>query len=132
MWTTKTDEEKKVLGWNDFPAATTLRDEIAAPQIAAYLRRILEKYEDCELIKYLVVPSPIALSGFFHCAESEIHHALHELQRQGYEFETAGSSGPITLWDPLIRRKALKRDEPTAWQVFCQSLFNPARRQIAS
>ena len=132
MWSHKTEEEKRVLGWKDFPAAAYNREEPATPRIAAYLRRILERFEDSDFIKYLVVPSPIALSGFFHCTEREIHDALHELQRQGYEYETGGSSAPITLWDQLIRRKTARREEPSPWNFFYQSLFNPARRQVAS
>lgn len=132
MWNHHTDDDgKKVLSWKDFPAANAHRDEAMTTQIAQYMRRILDRYEDSEFIKYLVLPSPVALSGFFHCAVDEIHAALKELQRQGYEFEAAGNAGPITLWDPLIRRRSSRRQENTPWQTFYQALFNPAS-QVAS
>ena len=134
MWSARTQEdEMKVLSWKDFPAdahnGPGREDSPLTPQIAAYLRQILERFEESEFIKYLVTPSPVALSGFFHCTEPDIYSALKELQRQGYEYEVSSSAGPITLWDPLIRRRPLHQgdDEPTPWQTFRQTLFNSTR-----
>lgn len=123
-------DEKKVLNWNDFPAEPDVRQDVLVPEICAYMRRILEKYEESEFIKYLVLPSPMALSGFFHCTEQDVLAALKELHRQGYEYETAGSAGPITLWDPLVRRNTRQVSEPKPWQVFYETIFNPIRRPL--
>ncbi|HEY9685414.1 MAG TPA: hypothetical protein V6C52_00415 [Coleofasciculaceae cyanobacterium] len=131
MWNSRSRDESKTLHWEDFPAAAHNLEELGAPAITAYLRRILDEFEDSEFIKYLVIPSPLALSGFFHSSEDEIFNALQELRRQGYEYEATGQSGPITLWDPLIRRKSPVQSEPMPWQVLYQSLFHPARHQAA-
>ncbi|HEY9744937.1 MAG TPA: hypothetical protein V6C99_01830 [Oculatellaceae cyanobacterium] len=81
-------------------------------QIAGYLRHMLEKYEESEFVKYLVAPSPRALTDYFGCGEDAIYASLNELKRQGYEYETAGSQGPITLWDPLIRHESSSGNHP--------------------
>jgi len=132
MWNnTRSDEdEKKVIHWQDFPAGIFHSPETATPQIAAHLRRILERYEESEFIKYLVVPSPMALSGHFHCSERDIYDALDELHRQGYEYETAGKTGPITLWDPLIRRKSTARQAPGLWSMLCACIAHPVGRPV--
>lgn len=133
MWTRQNaHEEKKVLNWEDFPPEPDVRRDVLVPEICAYMRKILDRYEESEFIKYLVLPSPIALSGFFHCDEQVVMDALKELQRQGYEYEAAGFAGPITLWDPLVRRKPRQPDEPKPWQVFYETLFNPIRRPLTS
>lgn len=107
MWkSTKTQTEpSKTLEWNDFHQDSD-SPEPAMVRVASQLRSILEKYEESEFIKYLVAPSPDALSGFFLCEVSDIYSALQDLHRQGYEYElTNGDSSPIVLWDPLVRQK---------------------------
>lgn len=99
----ESDPHRKVLNWEDFIPAQSEEDNTSPTQIAAYMKHLLERYEESEFIRYLVAPSPLALSGFFHCSESEIQHALLELERQGYRTETTGLAEPIVLWDPLIR-----------------------------
>jgi hypothetical protein len=131
MWNSRSRDESKILHWEDFPAAAHNLEGLGVAAITAYLRRILDEFEDSAFIKYLVIPSPLALSGFFHCSEDEIFNALQELRRQGYEYETAGHSGPITLWDPLIRRKSPARSEPMPWHALAQSLFPSTRHQAA-
>jgi hypothetical protein len=135
MWNSRSRDESKILHWEEFPAAARNlaqnMEGLDAPAITGYLRRILEEYEDSEFIKYLVIPSPLALSGFFHCSGDEIFSALQELRRQGYEYETTGHSGPITLWDPLIRRRNPVQSEPMPWHALAQALFHPARHQAA-
>lgn len=127
MWasfSTQQDDEKKILHWRDFCVDSDAWDELSnIPNIAAYLRRMLERYEESEFIKYLVLPSPVALSGFFHCTEDDIHQALQELQRQGYELELAGSTEPIMFWDPLIRRNSRPRQTMNSWELFYQAFF---------
>jgi len=130
--TTNANDEKKVLNWHDFPSERPDWNDSDASTIAAYLRRLLEKYEESEFIKYLIAPSPTALSGFFHCEEEAIYQALQELERQGYETETCGNAGPITLWDPLIRRKTVRHQEPNAWQLFYDMLIHPPGNSVAS
>jgi hypothetical protein len=131
MWSeTKTGEQdKKVLGWRDFPAQLPgwNQEQAGASEIAAYLRRLLERYEESELIQYLVVPSPVALSGFFHCSESQVQEALGELQRQGYDVESTGSLGPLTLWDPLVRQKT-HRPQHNSWDLFYEAFFPSSHR----
>lgn len=133
MWTfsqTHANKEEKVLSWNDFPPSMPRPGEAMVPHIASYLRSLLENYEESEFIKYLVAPSPIALSGFFQCAETEIYSALQDLQRQGYEAETSGSAAPVILWDPLIRRKTVQRKESAVWQQFYQMLAMPSTQTV--
>jgi hypothetical protein len=124
--------EQKVLNWQDLQHAPAEQTEFSAPTIASCLRRLLEKYEESEFIKYLVAPSPTALSGFFHCDEAEIYQALQELERQGYATETSGDLGPILLWDPLIRRKTIRHHEPNAWQLFSDMLRPSPHKSAAS
>lgn len=105
--------ENKVLDWTDFDQALpalsasfsseALADSSITLHVVAYLRHLLETYEDAEFIQYLIAPSPSALTGYFRCSEEEIIDALQELKRQGYEYESSGSTGPIVLWDPLVR-----------------------------
>jgi hypothetical protein len=117
------DATKKVLDWSDFSSeGLSWTDDAGTPDIVAYLRRLLERYEESEFIKYLVLPSPVALSGFFHCGEEAIQDALLELQRQGYEVETTGNTGPIVLWDPLIRQNT-HRQSPNSWDLFYEAFF---------
>jgi hypothetical protein len=136
MWSTNSKrsvDEKKVLNWQDFPMETPPDGEVTAPYIASHLRRLLEKYEESEFIQYLVAPSPTALSGFFHCKESDIYEALHELERQGYQAETAGDFGPILLWDPLIRLKTIRHQDPAStWHLFYDMIMQPSNKSAAS
>ncbi len=133
MWTRHhAHEEKKVLNWDDLPPEPDVHQDLPVPEICAYMRKLLDRYEESEFIQYLVLPSPIALSGFFHCSEHRVMDALRELQRQGYEYDVAGFAGPITLWDPLVRRKTRQSDEPRPWQFFYETLFNPIRRPLTS
>lgn len=134
MWTFNEtpNQEEKVLSWNDFPPSRPKPEEATIPHIASYLRGLLESYEESEFIKYLVAPSPMALSGFFHCAETEIYSALQELQRQGYETEANGSAAPVILWDPLIRRKTVRRKESNLWQHFYQLIAAPTAQPVIS
>jgi hypothetical protein len=131
MWTFNEsyNQEEKVLSWQDFPPDQMRSGEVTVPHIAGYLRRLLEDHEESEFIKYLVAPSPVALSGFFHCNESEIYDALAELQRQGYEAETNSNTEPVILWDPLIRRKTVRRAESNLWQHFYQMMSSPTGKQ---
>lgn len=123
------EQKKKVVDWRDFSLDPFAWDgEFGTPAIAASLRRVLEHYEESEFIKYLVLPSPVALSGFFHCAEGDIQDALHELQRQGYEVELSGRTGPIMLWDPLVRQKRSHPELPNSWDLFYQAFFPPSVR----
>jgi len=138
MWTFNQtrNTEKKVLGWQDFQP--DFHEDLLKPQtgdissIASYLRRLLENYEESEFIKYLIAPSPIALSGFFHCREADIYSALLELERQGYQAETNGGSAPIVLWDPLIRRKTIRREHSSLWQHVYQMLASPSTQNALS
>lgn len=138
MWTSSQtrDSEKKVLNWQDFKInphqAISNGQSIDAAAIASYLRRLLENYEESEFIKYLVAPSPIALSGFFRCNQSDIYSALLELERQGYETETTSDSAPIVLWDPLIRTKTVRRNESPMWQQLYQMLISPKTQTALS
>lgn len=125
--------EEKVLNWQDFPHQNPeSTEEWSTPSIASYLRRLLEKYEESEFIKYLVAPSPNALSNFFQCEESDIYQALLELELQGYGTETSGDLSPIILWDPLIRRKTIRHNEPTTWQVFADLFWHSSPKSTAS
>jgi hypothetical protein len=97
-------ESGKVIHWKDFDQAEPpLLTGSLALHIAAYFRHVLNKYEDSEFVKYLVAPSPEALTGYFRCDEEDIYAALQEIKRQGYEYETSGSASPVILWDPLVR-----------------------------
>jgi hypothetical protein len=118
--------DKKVLHWEDFSGYVHTDDFTVTPQISSCFRNLLEKYEETENYRYLVLPSPIALAGFFKCTEIEIMAALQELQRQGYEYEISGIAGPITLSDPLIGRRDLEAEEAYEqphWQHWIQQLF---------
>jgi hypothetical protein len=115
---------KKVLHWDDFSGYVHVDDYTVTPQLAGCFRNLLEKYEETESVKYLVLPSPIALSGFFKCTELEIMESLQELQRQGYDYEISGIAGPISIWDPLIGRRDFEEEhEPMQWQQWFNQLL---------
>lgn len=136
MWNSnkeiKTKGEEKILNWQDFQHRPLESFDWTTPSIASYLRRLLEKYEESEFIKYLVAPSPNALSIFFQCNESDIYQALQELELQGYATETSGDLSPIILWDPLIRRKTIRHQEPNTWQIFSDMLWHPTHKSTVS
>jgi hypothetical protein len=119
------EEPNKVLSWKDFDKADPIfATESITLHVAAYLRHMLEKYEEPEFVKYLIAPSPSALTGYFRCDEEEVYAALNELKRQGYEYEAAGNTGPIVLWDPLIRQKSAETSN--SWTHWSLSGFNSA------
>jgi hypothetical protein len=124
--------EEKILNWQDFQYQPLDSKEWNTPTIAAYLRRLLEKYEESEFIKYLVAPSPNRLSNFFHCDESDIYHALQELELQGYATESSGDFNPIILWDPLIRQRTIRHQEPNTWQLFSDMLWHLPNKSTAN
>ena len=126
------DDGRKTLSWKDLPASTDVRADFLITELTCYMRRLLERYESSDFIKYLVLPSPTALSGHFHCKADDIMHALKELERQGYEYEAAGHGGPITLWDPLIRRREEKRRQERRWPSWYRGIFNPIRQPLTS
>lgn len=90
--------------------------------IAAYLRQLLQEYEQSDFLKYLIAPSPSSLAEQFHCDEEDVYSALQELKRQGYDYETSGNAGALVLWDPLTRQKS-RLPNSTHWSI---SGFDPA------
>lgn len=113
-----------------------MAEGLATLRITTYLRRLLEKYEHSEFIRYVVAPSPSTLSNLFQCSESELQAALQELKRQGYEYEIApktnAETSPITLWDPRNRHPKHPSDTVTPWQAFYQAVWNPHYYPIAT
>lgn len=119
---------QKQLFWQDFvnldTSSPNSSDETdMALKIRNRLRQLLEQYEESEFIKYLVAPSAEALSGYFQCTTEEVEHGLQQLKQLGYDYEYRNSHHPITLWDPLVRDKTLRRGEPSRFKLLYENFF---------
>lgn len=88
----------------ELPAFQPEQDYGIVQQIAAYFRRLLESYQQ-NSPPYVLIPAAIELSCFFKCAELHIFEALQEMKEQAFDYEVRGWDGPITLRDPLGRKK---------------------------
>jgi hypothetical protein len=116
---------QKQLFWQDFVSIDTAStEETETPlKIRNSLRQLLEQYEESEFIKYLVAPSAEALSGYFQCTTEEVEQGLQQLKQLGYDYESRGSHHPITLWDPLVREKTLRRESPSRFKLLYENFF---------
>lgn len=116
---------QKQLSWQDFPnQEVDLPDgQDTALKVRNALRYLLEQYEESEFIKYLVAPSAEALSGYFQCTTEEVENGLQLLKQLGYDYESQGSHGPITLWDPLVREKTIRRGFPSSLKLLYENFF---------
>lgn len=118
--------EQKQICWQDF-----LKVESSSPEeidmvsfkIRNAFRALLEQFEDSEFIKYLVAPSPEALSGYFQCTVKDIEEALQALKQLGYDYESRGPHQPITLWDPLIRTQPKPESSPSRLRLLYENFF---------
>lgn len=118
--------EQKQVFWQDFlkveSAASDEADTVSF-KIRNAFRALLEQFEDSEFIKYLVAPSPEALSGYFQCTVKDIEEALQELKQLGYDYESRGTHQPITLWDPLVRTQPQPADSPSRLRLLYENFF---------
>lgn len=120
---------QKQLSWQDFSSATGNRPQTQSLEatkslgVRNALRALLEQYEESEFIKYLVAPSPEAMSGYFQCSVREIEEALEQLRRLGFEYEYKGVNHALVLWDPLIREKTVRRGGFSKIKLFYENML---------
>jgi hypothetical protein len=90
-------------------------------QIAAYIRRLLGKYQTAEQQVHLTIPSVLTLADWLQCCEMDIIDALHELKTEQYAYLLTGIDEVIQLRDPLSR--AISLDKPARrWHMFTRIL----------
>lgn len=119
---------QKQLYWNDFPNPNRIIDDTTSDKEPPFrvrdcFRQLLEQYEESEFIKYLVAPSAEALSGYFHCTTEEVEQGLKLLKQLGYDYEYRGNHRAITLWDPLIRDKTVRRASLSRLKLMYENFF---------
>lgn len=100
------------LAWKDFEEAKQQVGTTGSiSELVRCIQILLERFEESEFIKYLVIPSPSSLAHYFRLTVNEIDQALNDLNQLGYQTETSSHCAPITLWDPIIRGRTNRSSE---------------------
>jgi hypothetical protein len=68
-------------------------------KLRRYFNRLLNDYR-VENSPCLFLPSFPELAANLECSALDLHCALRELRRQGYDYFSLGLHSPVTLWHP--------------------------------
>src|SRR4051812_24396438 len=87
----------KVIHLKDLPHATFSNPHETVRQIAMYLQWLLHK-RTATPNECILLPSLANLAAFFSSQHADVHSALQELRKQGYDYAMPGLYGHISLW----------------------------------